>query len=159
MVIPGTEASAASDATFTRWPAAPAEHAGDGLAAQLERDGEVQLDLGVDLLGRALPQRALVGEAGVVHQHVDRAGFVLDAVHEPVALLRVEQVGRVGGAAELGGQRVEGRTVAGDQRHRRAGSRERGGEGATDAPRRAGDQHPLAGQLHGVPLVSASRTY
>ena len=138
--------------------AAASQHARHGLAAELERRGEVELDLALDLLRRALPERPVVGEAGVVHEHVDRSGFVLHAVHQAVPLLGVEQVSGVRRAAELGGQRLEGGAVACDQGDRRTGAGEGGGQGSADASRRSGDQDSLARQLHGVLLVSAPRT-
>ena len=85
----------------------------------------------VDLFGGALPQRAFVGQPGVVHQHVDRSGLVLHTVHQPVPLLAVEQVGRVSRAAELGSQGLERGSVA---RHEGDGGSRAGEGGGQERP-------------------------
>lgn len=83
-------------------------------------------------------------DAGVVHQDVDRPGFVLHVTDEGGDLLRVQEVGGMGGAPKLGRQRLNGVFAPGDECHNGPGTREGAGEGLADSPRCPCDQHAFS---------------
>ncbi|MGY3497397.1 hypothetical protein ACVW1B_006816 [Bradyrhizobium sp. USDA 4502] len=77
--------------TWPNWPfwplmeeieMTPAElagaHALDHLARHVEQRAEVGVDHGIPLLDRHLVERGILGDAGIVDEHVDRAEIGLD---------------------------------------------------------------------------------
>jgi hypothetical protein len=68
-------------------------------------------------------------------------------VHERVDRVEVGEVGRVGGAAEVGGELRQRLGRAGDEREVRAARREAGGERRAEATRGAGDDDAGAGDV------------
>jgi hypothetical protein len=56
---------------------------------------------------------------------------------------------RAAGGAQRAGQLLQGRGVAGAQRHVRTFAGEAGGDGRTDAPAGPGDERDAAGKTHG----------
>jgi hypothetical protein len=115
-------------------PAAPSQHPGDRLPAQLQRRGQVQADLGRELLRAVLPQRPRVVDPGVVDEDVDRAGLVLDPVDQSLQLLGIEEVGRVGRPPQRVRQLLQRHAIACDQGDGRTGVGEVAGQGAADPP-------------------------
>jgi hypothetical protein len=132
--------------------AAPApDHPGDDLPAQVGGREQVQLEEGREGVGVHAGERAGQVDAGVVDQHVDGAGLVLDPLDERPDLVGVGEVGGVGGAAELHGEGAEGVAVPGHEGHVGAAGARGAGDGLSDAPGRPGHQHPCAREVHRRP--------
>lgn len=72
-------------------------------------------------------------DAGVIHQDVDRPGFVLHVTDEGGDLLRVREVGGMGRAPKLGRERPNGVLGPSNECDRGPGPGERTGERLADA--------------------------
>ena len=115
-------------------------HALDDVAAHVEAAGQVGADDLVPGIEAHLVQRAVPGDAGVVHQHLDRAEVLLDALDALATRLEIADVeaeGRDPGAVleclgAIGAAHVIGC-------HTVARRRQRLGDGAADAARPARD--------------------
>ena len=89
-----------------------------------------------------LPEPAVVLEP--LRSVAQRPGFVLHVTDEGGDLLRVREVGGMGGAPKLGRERPNSVLGPSDESDRSPGPREVIGERLADASRCAGDQHSFA---------------
>jgi hypothetical protein len=143
----------AADARHVHDVAVPSPgHPRQGLPAELRGGNEVDVDDRTQLGRGHRVERAGVVDAGVVHQHVDRAALVLDVTEQTVERERVSEVvrERCRALAPGGGDDgVEGRRAACHERDVRAAGEQDVDELPPDAPAGARHHDVRVAQLHG----------
>ena len=95
----------------------PAEFAGahalDHLARHVEQRAEIGVDDSIPLLKRHLVERAILGDAGIVDEHIDRTEVSLDLLDAGGAGIERAHVPFIDGNAGLGLEFVGRRVIAG----------------------------------------------
>jgi hypothetical protein len=112
--------------------AAACQHSGDDLAAQLSRGQVVDLGDVAQIVVGPVSEGGRDSNSGVIHQNVDRSGFVFHVADQGVDLLWVREVGGMGGATELGSERSNGVLGPSNERDRCS---DRANAWAKDSPR------------------------
>ena len=139
-----------------------------GLAAQ-KRAFEVHVDDAVEVFLLHAHHQPVVGDAGVVHQHIKAAKRLMSRGNKRAGLIGIAHAGRYGKRLhavlrrKLIGvflQRGEAAFARAVQAHVVAGLRKLAGNGQPDASRRAGDQRTFALGIvrfaHGLLLIGCA---